>query len=225
MAIVDGLPSRFFLFLQLMNYNQIIELFFIPLAITFGISVGHSQIVCADVEILPASGERADFVFDSFSKYISGIAFHGIAKVNVKVDDQVPANPDCKWMLSMSVENNPASGTPDDEWEQLLSYGAGNFSPAKIEILDVRVSNICHTSPVDGVYQNFTQTSDIIEVIENTGIRIDAGSCITNVNGPGSYLANYDEFHFQIDFRIIPGFNYDPGMYQLQLVFSLVEVP
>lgn len=125
----------------------------------------------------------------------------------------------------MSVENNPASGTPADEWEQLVNYGVGTLSPAKIEILEVRVTNICNTSPIDGVYQNFTQTTDIIEIIENTGIRIDAGSCTTNVNGPGSYLMNYDEFHFQIDFRIIPGFDYDPGMYQLQLKFELVEVP
>lgn len=208
-----------------MNYNQITRSVFLPAVLAIYLSQSFAQIVCADVEILPASGERADFVFDSFSKYISGIAMHGIATVNVKVDDQIPANPDCKWMLSMSVENNPASGTPADEWEQLLSYAAGTLPKAEIEILDVRITNICHTSPVDGTYQNFTQTSDIIEIIENTGIRINAGSCTTNVNGPGSYLSNYDEFHFQIDFRIIPDFDYDPGIYQLQLKFELVEVP
>ncbi len=40
------------------------------------------------------------------------------------------------------------------------------------------------------LYQHFVQTGDFIEIIENTGIRIDAGSCTTNVNGPGNY---YDE--------------------------------
>jgi hypothetical protein len=208
-----------------MNSNHKIGIFIFPIAMMIYMVQTQSQIVCADVEILPASGERADFVFDSFSKYISGITFHGTANVNVKVEDQVPANPDCKWMLAMSVENNPASGTPADEWESILNYGVGSSSQAKIEILEVRVSNICHTSPVDGIYENFTQTSDIIEIIENTGIRIDAGSCTTNVNGPGNYLNYYDEFHFQIDFRIIPGFDYDPGIYQLQLKFELVEVP
>ena len=185
----------------------------------------RAQIVCADVEILPASSEQADFVFDSFSKYIAGITFHGIANVNIKVDDQVPPNPDCKWMLTMSVENNPSSGTAADEWEQLVSYGTGNTSLAKIEIMEVRVTNGCFTSPIDGVYQHFNQTGDFIEIIENTGIRIDAGSCTTNVNGPGNYLLNYDEFHFQIDFKIVPGFNNDPGIYQLQVKFELVEVP
>ena len=185
----------------------------------------QSQIVCADVEILPATTEQADFVFDSFSKYISGVTFYGVAKVNIKVDDQAPPNPDCKWMLSMTVENNPSGGTAVDKWETLVNYSSGNSAPPDIEILDVRITNGCSTSPVDGVYQHLVQSGDFIEIIENTGIRIDAGSCTTNVNGPGNHLMNYDEFHFQIDFRIVPGFAFDPGIYQLQVKFELTEVP
>ena len=125
----------------------------------------------------------------------------------------------------MTVENNPSGGTAADEWETLTSYGTGGTSLPKIDILDVRVTNTCATSPIDGVYQNFNLTGDDIEIIENTGIRINAGSCTTNVNGPGSYMINYDEFHFQIDFRIIPEFTFSPGVYQLQIKFELVEVP
>jgi hypothetical protein len=185
----------------------------------------QSQIVCADVEILPSTIEQADFVFDSFSKYIAGVTFYGVAKVNIKVDDQVPPNPDCKWMLTMTVENNPSGGTGVDRWETLATYSLGSSNPPDIEILDVRITNGCSTSPVDGVYQHFIQSGDFIEIIENTGIRIDAGSCTTNVNGPGNHLMNYDEFHFQIDFRIVPGFDFDPGIYQLQIKFQLTEVP
>jgi len=184
-----------------------------------------SQIVCADVDITPEGSTQADFVFDSFNKYIAGITYHGVANVDIRVDDQVPANPNCKWMLLMTVENNPSSGAGAFEWETLTQYGAGGTNVPHIEILNVRVTNNCSTSPVDGVYQTFVMSGDQIEIIENTGIRIDAGSCTTNVNGPGSYLTNYDEFHFQIDFKIIPGFSFNPGMYQLQLKFELVEVP
>lgn len=187
--------------------------------------VANSQIVCALVDIVSATGEQADFTFDSFSKYISGITYHGIANVDVKVDDQLPANPNCKWALSMTVENNPSAGTPANEWESLVTYGTGNASPPTIDILEVRITNGCSTSPIDGTYQSFTLDGDYIDIIENTGIRINAGSCTTNVNGPGSYLSQYDEFHFQIDFRIIPGFNFNPGIYQLQVKFELVEVP
>jgi hypothetical protein len=208
-----------------MSFKIIYRFFIFSVALWLMPANLNAQIVCADVEILPATSEPVDFVFDSFSKYIAGVTYHGIANVNIKVDDQVPPNPDCKWMLTMSVENNPSSGTAADDWEQLVSYGTGGTSPAKIEILEVRVTNGCFTSPIDGNYQHFIQTGDFIDIIENTGIRIDAGSCTTNVNGPGNYFMNYDEFHFQIDFRIVPGFNFDPGIYQLQVKFELVEVP
>jgi len=208
-----------------MSFKKTYRLIFLQAILYACLNNLHAQIVCADVEILPATSEQADYVFDSFSKYIAGLTFHGVANVNIKVDDQAPPNPDCKWMLTMSVENNASSGTPADEWEQLMTYGAGSASPAKIEIFEVRVTNGCYTSPIDGVYQHFIQTGDFIEIIENTGIRIDAGSCTTNVNGPGNYMLNYDEFHFQIDFRIVPGFNFNPGVYQLQVKFELVEVP
>lgn len=184
-----------------------------------------SQIVCAAVDIVSAAGDQADFTFDSFSKYIAGITYHGIASVDVKVDDKAIPDPNCKWALSMTVENNPSSGTPADEWESLVSYGSGNATAPTIDILEVRITNGCSTSPIDGVYQTFTLDGDYIDIIENTGVRINAGSCITNVNGPGSYLTNYDEYHFQIDFRIIPGFTFNPGIYQLQVKFELVEVP
>ena len=207
------------------NKNIIFSLGLLVISCLLWVMEVKAQIVCADVEIVPNTGEQVDYVFDSFSKYIAGVTYHGIANVNIKVDDQAPPNPNCKWMLTMTVENNPSSGTGVTNWETLSTYGAGGSDPAKIDILEVRVTNVCNTSPIDGIYQNFTQTGDFIEIIENTGIRIDAGSCQTNVNGPGNYLMNYDEFHFQIDFRIVPTFNYDPGIYQLQVKFALVEVP
>lgn len=196
--------------------------FLLLLANSWGLK---SQIVCAEVDIVSAPGERADFVFDTFNKYISGITYYGIANVDVKVVDQLPANPECKWTLTMSVEEHSLSGSASNEWETLASYGTGNADIPKIEILDVRVTNQCATSPIDGLFTNFTETGDVIEIIENTGFRLNAGSCTTNVNGPGSYLTHYDEYHFQIDFRIQPGFAYEPGIYELQVKFELREVP
>ena len=50
-----------------------------------------------------------------------------------------------------------------------------------------------------------------------------AGSCSQNVNGPGSYLTNYDEFNFDIDIRINPEFNFNPGIFNLNIRFRLEE--
>jgi hypothetical protein len=43
------------------------------------------------------------------------------------------------------------------------------------------------------------------------------------VNGPGSYLTNYDEFNFDIDIRLRPGARFNPGIYNLNIRFRLEE--
>ncbi len=198
---------------------------FLTLLLVAVLQSGFSQIVCADVEIVQNTTEQSDFVFDSFGKYLGGITYHGAAKIRIDVDDQIPPNPNCKWMLTMTVENNPSGGTASDEWETLASYGSGSATIPKIDILEIRIKNGCATSPVDGVYQTLNDNGDFIEIIENTGIRVDAGSCVVNVNGPGSYLTDYEEFNFTVDFKITPGYSNEPGIYQLQIKFDLVEVP
>jgi hypothetical protein len=50
-----------------------------------------------------------------------------------------------------------------------------------------------------------------------------AGACATNVNGPGNYLSNYDEYTFDIDYRLAPGLSLKSGIYQLRLKYLLTE--
>ncbi len=52
-----------------------------------------------------------------------------------------------------------------------------------------------------------------------------AGSCTTNVNGSGDYLTNYSEYNFNIDIRLKPGFQLNPGIFQLNVKFTLTENP
>ena len=178
----------------------------------------RSQVVCADVSLEPNSGIQQEFIFSNFRQYNSGIVYHGVAKIKIDVEDQIPANPSCKWKLSVEVDNSPGSGTPNDEWETVTTYG-GTKTPPTIDILEFRVTNACATSPINGVFNNFSLHGDEIEIIEDTGVQQAAGSCATNTNGPGTFLSNYDEFVFEFDLRIQPGVGYDPGYYVLQLFF------
>jgi acetylornithine deacetylase/succinyl-diaminopimelate desuccinylase-like protein len=61
-------------------------------------------------------------------------------------------------------------------------------------------------------------------VITNNGITTPAGSCITNVNGPGNANTNPDEYLFDIDYRIVPGGSLKSGIYELRVRFLLTEV-
>ena len=184
-----------------------------------------AQIHCGHVEIDENTTVSQILTFDTFSKYNGGISLNGVARVRVRVEDLAVVDPLCSWSLIMTVNNNPGGGTAGTEWEELAQYGGGLGANPTIGILQVRVRNSCTTSPMDGVYQTFTNNGDLINIIEPMLAVTPSGSCVDNVNGPGSYLTNYDEFNFDIDIRVVPSFSFNPGLYQLNVNFHLEENP
>jgi len=182
-----------------------------------------AQIHCGLVEIVPNSSINSYMVFDDFSKYQAGITLHSVARIRVKVEDKTVPDPLCSWSLRMFIENNSGAGTPPTEWEELTLYGNGNGQNPLISNLEIRVRNACATSPADGTFRSFTDTADILDIIAPLLPVTPAGSCTTNVNGPGSYLTHYDEFNFDIDIRFKPNFQFNPGIFKLNVRFRLEE--
>lgn len=186
-------------------------------------SSSFSQVHCGSVQIDPNNTDEAFMVFDNFTKYNAGITLQTVARVRVVVEDKAVVDPLCSWSLRMFVDNNSGVGTPLTEWEQIALYGNGNGQNPLISALQIRVRNACSTSPSNGVFRNFTDVTDILDIIEPLLPVTPAGSCTQNVNGSGSYLTNYDEFNFDIDVRLNPNFNFNPGIFKLNIRFRLEE--
>ena len=172
-------------------------------------------------ELIQSTSGTLEFSYDEFSKYRSGITISGATTLRLKV---LSNNASCKWSLRVYIENNPASGTPVDEWETLNTYGTGTDAPT-LDLLSFKVYNGCGTPINNNTYQNFLPVNGaFIDIINDVSLT-PAGGCTTNVNGAGSYLTNPSEFTFLIDYRIVPGLSFSPGTYQLNLHFCLVEQP
>lgn len=186
-------------------------------------AVAQSQVHCGLVQIEPNSSVNAMMTFDSFSKYTGGYTINGVAKIRVRVEDKAVIDPLCSWNLTMIVDNNPAAGTPANEWEELNLYGIGSGQNPLVDALEIRVRNSCGTSPIDGIYTTFSNNMDIIDIIAPMLPVTPAGTCAINTNGPGSYMTNYDEFNFTIDIRVKPGYQFNPGIFQLNVKFKLEE--
>ena len=167
--------------------------------------------------------------FRDFSRYNTGITLMSVARLRVKVENKAVVDLDCSWKLRMFIENNSGAGTPADKWEEITLYGNGNAQQPLISDLEVRVTNNCGT-PLETGFRSFTDVNDILNIIEELvpQVIVPAGACTAsgtkNVNGPGSYLTNYDEFSFDVDLRLKPGFTYNPGVYKLNIRFRLEEV-
>jgi hypothetical protein len=163
--------------------------------------------------------------FDDFTDYEGGVIKNSVARIRVNVEDKAIVDPLCSWSLRMTVNNNPGAGTPVGEWEELAQYGSGAGANPTIDVLEIRVRNSCSTSPIDGTFQTFTNSGDIIDIIAAMLPITPAGSCAPNVNGPGDHLTDYNEYNFDIDIRIKPGFAFNPGIFQLNITFHLEENP
>jgi hypothetical protein len=179
---------------------------------------------CDRVILTLSSQPNADFTFDTFGKYIGGITQNGITQLKVLVDNSLTSNPDCRWNLVIYVDNSSNPATPTDEWELMSQHTLSGSTP-KINQLQLRVRNRCNTSLTGNSFFNTNVLpGQPIAIISNTGITIPSGSCTTNVNGPGNYTTRYDEYTFDIDYRIIPGLSLKSGIYQLRLKYLLTEV-
>ena len=192
-------------------------------------TLSHAQIHCGVVELQSTSAVDTYMTFTDFSRYNSGITLMSVARLRVKVENKAAVDLDCSWKLRMFIENNSGAGTAPDKWEEVTLYGNGNALQPSISDLEVRVSNNCGT-PLETEFRTFTDVNDILNIIEELvpQVIVPAGSCTAsgtkNVNGPGSYLTNYDEFSFDVDLRLKPGFQYNPGIYKLNIRFRLEEV-
>lgn len=163
-----------------------------------------------------------DFTFDEMSEYVRGITYSGATQLRLKIDEINPGM--CKWKLVMIIENN--GYLPNNEWESLVNYGSSGTQP-NLNLIEVSVWNGCGTALFNGVFRTFANNinQDTLSIIPDLAIRNLPGPCDgTHINGPGSYLTNYNEFSFNIDYRITPGFTLRPGAYQIRIRFCLVEI-
>jgi hypothetical protein len=168
--------------------------------------------------LLLETSPNETFTFDDITDYNSGETMTGSTILHLKVDSGNAAL--CKWKLVMMV-NNGGAPTTNGTWEQLSSYGVSTLPKPPISLLQVRVYNNCNT-PTCETWQNFTLNGQALYIIKaEPGPPITG--CVSNVDGIGDYLHDYNAYTFTIDYRIVPGFNMPPGTYQLSLQFCLVE--
>jgi len=192
------------------------------LALLFGLHPLQAQF-CDEVRLSVSSNANVDFSFDTFGEYMAGITQNGSTKLKVTVSNSLNNNPSCRWNLVILVENASATTAPT-EWEQLQSNSTSGTAP-QIDMLQLRIRNNCNTSLTGNQFFNVpTTTGTPIIVISNNGITTPAGSCTTNVNGPGNSITNYNEYSFDIDYRIVPTNGVRSGVFQLKVKYLLTEI-
>jgi hypothetical protein len=178
--------------------------------------------------IIPEN-DNVDFVFDSFREYEGGIDQYGSTILKLKVSN----NPAliCKWKLYVVISNNLWGVATD--WNTRATYGSGSAANnPPLDLLKLRITNNCNTPDQTiwntwktfGVFPASAVSGDLIYIIDDPIDLNLPGSCSgIQVNSAGSYLTDYSEYTFNIDYSIKPGFSFIPGFYDLKLTFYIAE--
>ena len=180
-----------------------------------------SDAIAGTSQFIMSTPGNVDFEFNDMQKYIAGITHSGSTQLRLKVDEIIAGQ--CKWHLMMYITNN--GYLPANEWEPLTFYGSSGTAPL-LTLIQVKVYNGCGT-PVSDIYRVFSpgNENDILEIIPALPdpINMPAPCDGTMVNGTGSYLTDYNEYNFTVDYRVIPGYSLRPGAYQITIKFCLKE--
>lgn len=182
------------------------------------------DVVAGTSKFYMTTKNNIDFTFSTIADYYKGIELCGATQLRLKIDS---INSNCKWKLIMYIDNNgyPAS----NEWEPILYYGNSGNAP-QLNLIEVKVYNGCGTPLNNAIYQIFSGNTnyDVIEIIPELPVQNFPGNCDgSQVNTAGSYLTYYNEYSFNIDYRIKPDFSLNllPGVYRIKINFCLVEIP
>ena len=181
----------------------------------------NSQIILQNQQ----SSQLVEFTFDNFSDYNAGITYYGSTMLRLIVADNTSNGGTCTWKLKMHITNGGAP-IPAPEWETLASYGTSGTKP-QLNLIKVRVTNACSSSPLNGVWQSFAAADNSFITIIDNAIPQAAGALFGcsggETNGVGSYLTNPGEYSFIIDYRLEPGLIRTPGKYEMAIKFCITE--
>jgi len=181
---------------------------------------------CEDVSsgsvYLMSSAANVDFTFDSFGKFVSGITINGATLLRLIVAEvAVPVTP-CRWQLHANIDNGGVFAI--NEWEQITDYGNPGPPYPTVDLMQIRVRNACNTPLIGTGFNTLMNINQTLDIVDSPGFDFGPSGCAgTNVNRPGSYLTNYGEYSFIMDYRILPTFAFKPGVYQLNVRFCLSE--
>ena len=149
------------------------------------------------------TGSDILFDFNTVQKYITGIKYMNAATLNIISDGRFDIY---------------VSATTSTWTETSIYSSSGDIPP--IGIVELQFRNINSTSLVSG----FVPLQDTPKYIIGT-VASDASIYCPNkgTNEAGSYLSDHSCYTFAVDLKIVPGFDYKSGLYQLTIEYKIIS--
>lgn len=169
-----------------------------------------SQSVDFDLKTSP----NIEFKFRTISEYQNGIIIPNALELKVNAIGT-------QWDLYVGTTTTAAGS-----WNVINSYSTVGVSPPPTSILQARVYNSNNTSQTGPGFFPLTDIASPTYVIgsnvNDAGVNCGDPSPV-GTNQPGDYTSSPGCYKFRVDLKMVPGFNYRPGLYTLRVDYILIE--
>ena len=151
-----------------------------------------------------------EFVFNTVQKYQTGVVVPNAISLRIIADG-------VNWDLYVGAETDSPG-----YWNELTAYSDYGAEPTT-DILELRFRNTANTSQQFGWFP----VSDINTPVFIIGSENPGDPSVNcpgqGTNTPGSYLTEPQCYLFNVDMRVVPGFDLKPGLYNLLIKYVIVE--
>ena len=149
-----------------------------------------------------------NLIFNTIEKYQHGLVQYNFLQLNIESDRT--------WDLYVGA-NTSVQG----EWDEDLRYSNSGATPI-IDILQLRFRNVQGTAQQDDFFP-IRDVNDPVYIIGSDVLDAEKACGVEGANAAGSYLTDPGCYQFNLDLKVTPGFTYRPGLYRMEIVFTLFE--
>ena len=167
-----------------------------------------SSLIGQTLDISITRGTDLDFTFNTIRQYINGVVVPNATEFLVEST--------VEWDLYVGTQTNVPG-----QWDLLTSYASAGSSSVPVSILEIRATSPGGTSQ-QAAFVPLQDISNPVYVIGSGADDILTSSGV-GTNAPGDPVNDAFTHRFRIDYRLIPGMGYTPGVYSLTVVFTLAE--
>lgn len=163
----------------------------------------NAQNVSFELKVSPS----INMVFNTIEKYQTGLVQYNFSQLNIEAD--------VTWDLYVGARTSV-----QDEWDEEERYSHSGETP-EVSILQLRFRNSSSTSQENDFFP-LQDINNPVYIIGSSAVDIAIPCGAVGSNAPGDYLTEPNCFQFNLDMLIKPGFTYRPGLYKIEVVYTIM---
>ena len=172
------------------------------------ISLHAPKMLCQDFNFELKTSPSINMIFNTVAKYQSGLVQYNYMQLNVETDRT--------WDLYVGTNTST-----ENEWDEIQSYSTSGITPPS-SLVQLRFRNGSSTPNESGFFP-LQDNNNPTYLIGTSALDDEIPCANTGTNAAGSYTTSPGCYQFNLDLLIQPGFSYRPGLYRIEIVFTLME--